>query len=85
MWRRGLTILLMAIVLPFFDGSKVSAVKPPVRVVITFLCTGGYASTYHLDKECPSLKQCRGRVKVYSVEAAEKMGRRPCMLCSSEK
>lgn len=85
MWRRGLAIVLMLIFLPFLEGNSVVAVKPPVRVVIAFLCTGGYASTYHLDKECPSLKQCQGRVKIYSVEAAIKMGRKPCMICSVEE
>jgi len=42
---------------------------------------GAYAATYHADKDCPALKQCQGKVKIYSLESAKKMGRKPCLLC----
>ena len=38
---------------------------------------GAYAATYHADKDCPALKQCQGKVKIYSLESAKKMGRKP--------
>ncbi len=42
---------------------------------------GAYAATYHADKDCPALKQCRGKVKICSSASAKKMGRTPCLLC----
>ena len=84
-WRRwGAAVALCGVALLFWSGKGNSPVKPPVRVTITFVCTGGYATTYHADKECPALKSCRGTVKIWSLETAKKRGRRPCALCAEE-
>lgn len=55
-----------------FCGQNLPAVKPLVRLKITFLCMGAYAATYHADKDCPALKQCQGKVKIYSLESAKR-------------
>ena len=56
-------ISVLSIVILLFCGQNLPAVKPLVRLKITFLCMGAYAATYHADKDCPALKQCQGKVK----------------------
>lgn len=63
---------VLSIVILLFCGQNLPAVKPPVRLEITFLCMGAYAATYHADKDCPALKQCQGKVKIYSLESAKR-------------
>lgn len=78
---RHILFFVLSIVILLFCGQNLPAVKPPVRLKITFLCMGAYAATYHADKDCPALKQCQGKVKIYSLGSAKKMGRKPCLLC----
>ena len=45
------------------------------------MCMGAYEATYQAEKDSPALKQCQGKIKIYSLESAKKMGRKPCLLC----
>ena len=71
---RHILFSVSSIVILLFCGQNLPAVKPLVRLKITFLCMGAYAATYHADKDCPALKQCQGKVKIYSLESAKKDG-----------
>lgn len=47
-----------------------------------YICTGGYAKRYHLDRFCSGLSSCRGDIEAVSLEEAEDEGRTPCHKCA---
>ena len=51
-----------------------------------YVCTGGWAKCYHLDKNCEGLNQCGGTIKQVTLEEAKKMDRgKPCGYCAQKK
>ena len=51
-----------------------------------YVCTGKWATCYHIDKECEGLAQCRGEIKQVTLYEAKKMGRsKPCGFCGNKR
>ena len=51
-----------------------------------YICTGGWAKCYHLDRNCEGLNQCGGTIKQVTLEEAKKMDRgKPCGYCIKKK
>lgn len=46
-----------------------------------YICTGKYAKVYHSNKNCKGLDNCKGEVKLVSLETAKQQGKRACKLC----
>ena len=40
-----------------------------------------YAKVYHSNKNCKGLDNCKGEVKLVSLETAKQQGKRACKLC----
>lgn len=47
-----------------------------------YVCTGGSAKRYHLDKNCMGLSRCSGEVEGMSVSEATAAGKSPCKMCA---
>lgn len=43
-----------------------------------FICTGGSALRYHLDKSCPGLNKCKHTIITTTLLTAQKRGRSMC-------
>ena len=51
------------------------------QVANVYICTGRYAKVYHSNKNCKGLDNCKGEVKLVSLETAKQQGKRACKLC----
>lgn len=49
---------------------------------VVYICTGTHATKYHIDKNCKSLSNCKGRVVEMTKGEAVKRHRTPCKLCN---
>jgi len=47
-----------------------------------YICTGGWAECYHIDRNCEGLENCSGSIREITITEAQKIGRRPCGFCS---
>lgn len=45
-----------------------------------YICNGRYSKVYHKSKDCRGLSHCSTRIDRVTLDAALKLGRRPCKI-----
>ena len=61
----------------------VSMAFTPVKKDSVYICTGKYATVYHINSTCKGLKSCKSEVvKVSLKDAMTKDNRRACKECT---
>lgn len=71
--KQTLKLLLVVTLLVSLTGAA--------QVANVYICTGRYAKVYHSNKNCKGLDNCKGEVKLVSLETAKQQGKRACKLC----
>lgn len=59
-------------------GSASAQIKKNAKV---YICTGKNAKTYHLNRTCDALSNCKAEIKQISMAEAIKKGRHLCKNC----
>lgn len=79
--------LLITAILTFTLLSGCSKDDPPVPGDndIVYVCTGNSAKTYHTQRDCGSLKQCREDVLEVTRRKARENERIICMNCKKKE
>ena len=71
-------LLLLSIALMSCVNNQSKGEKKNVEMV--WVCTGNSATTYHNNRSCRGLNNCRATIEQMPVEEAE-IYRRPCKTC----
>ena len=73
------TVIITLAILAVSTASTVPLATQSSNTV--YVCTGGYAKSYHAKKNCIGLGNCKGEIKAVTKEEAVKAGRSPCRVC----
>ena len=62
-------------------NTKIKQTLKLLLVVTLLVSLTGAAQVYHSNKNCKGLDNCKGEVKLVSLETAKQQGKRACKLC----
>ena len=76
--KRIIILLILALAVTSCAGNRQRKANEEKEMV--WICTGSSATTYHDNRSCRGLNNCRATIEEIPLEEAE-VYRRPCKIC----